>query len=133
MDDALIGYSAFDYRFQSLSGAIIEDIGEDLASSLEDSDDRNFTASTTPTFASDTTCSEVTFVHFHDSFERRCAIALLGDTHAYRQQMTIDASAMHAHQGSDFDRLKIQAEKTIELPKLALRKSGTFAVAIRHW
>ena len=132
VDDALVSHTALDDGLQSVSRAIVEHVGEDFAAALEDADDGHFAPRAAPPFAPHAPGAKVAFVDFNLTFERGLSDAFIRNTNTDRQHMTVDARAMQAHDLSDLDGFQIERKEAVELAKLLIRKSGTFAVSVGH-
>lgn len=65
VDGRLRKHLSLHNRHQLLSGAVLDDGGEDLSSALEQADDRGLAAGSASTFSTHPSCAEVAFVHFH--------------------------------------------------------------------
>jgi hypothetical protein len=132
MNDTFISDFALDNGFQSLSRTIFEHIGEDFPASFEHPNDRNLSACSTASFASNPTSTEVTLVNLNNTFERSCSITFISNPDSDSQQVTIDCGAMNTHNLSNLSGFQIERKEPIELSKLITRKSGTFEVTVSH-
>ena len=132
VDDALVSHTALDDGLQRVSRAIVEHVGEDFAAAFEDTDDGHLTTCASPPFAPHTPRAKGAFGDFNLAFERSLSQAFVRNANPDRQHMTVDARAMQAHDLSDLDGFQIERKEAVELAKLLIRKSGTFAVSVGH-
>lgn len=65
VDGRLRKHLSLHNRHQFLPGAVVDDCGEDLSSTLEQADYRGLAAGSASTFSTHPSCAKVAFVHFH--------------------------------------------------------------------
>lgn len=119
-----------DNRLQGGLGAVGHDLGVDLAVALEKTEYDGLAVGATTAFATDTASTEVGFIHFDGTIERRFPLTSLGDPLPYLEKNRTNRAQGNIRQCGGIGGRKIHGKKTDQPPKFSLADSRTPVVSI---
>lgn len=125
VDDGLGSHATPNYGLQSTPGAVGDDLRVNAPVAFEDAEDDGFAARPATPLSANTTGTKVRFIHFDNTAERRCPLALVGDP---PPDFQIDLVDRFARQTANFSRLtcrQIEHKITYDLASFSFVNFGT--------